>query len=111
MHLIAAITIALLTAAGIFLCLKRRTFDLVLGLTMLSYAANVLIFVMGRLLVNRAPIIDSRPLSLLNYTDPLPQALVLTAIVISFAMTALLVAMALKAYAQRGSDAIDGGDA
>ncbi len=111
MHLLAALTIATLTAAGIFLCLKRRTFDVILGLTLLSYAVNVLIFAMGRLLVNSAPIIDARPLDLAHYTDPLPQALVLTAIVISFAMTALLVAMALKSHALEGDDRIDRGDA
>lgn len=111
MHLLAALTIATLTAAGIFLCLKRRTFDVILGLTLLSYAVNVLIFAMGRLLVNRAPIIDARPLDMAHYTDPLPQALVLTAIVISFAMTALLVAMALKSHTLEGDDRIDRGDA
>jgi multicomponent K+:H+ antiporter subunit C len=106
---LAAVAIGTLTSVGVYLCLKRRSFDVVLGLTLLSYAVNLLIFAMGRLLVNRAPIIDERALSLANYTDPLPQALVLTAIVISFAMTALLVAMALKANAL-GDDDLERGD-
>ena len=60
---------------------------------------------MGRLVVDRPPILL---LELDHYTDPLPQALVLTAIVISFGMTALVVVLALRAYLESGSDHVDG---
>jgi multicomponent K+:H+ antiporter subunit C len=109
MELMVAIFVGVLTGTGIYLMLRARTFDLVLGLTLLSYAVNLLIFVMGRLTVGRPPILDgSQAPSLANYADPLPQALVLTAIVISFAMTALLLVIALVARAETDSDHVDG---
>ena len=108
MELMVAIFVGVLTGTGVYLTLRARTFDLVLGLTLLSYAVNLLIFVMGRLTVGRPPILDgSQALTLANYADPLPQALVLTAIVISFAMTALLLVIALRARAETESDHVD----
>jgi multicomponent K+:H+ antiporter subunit C len=89
--------------------LRPRTLDLVLGLTLLSYAVNLFIFFMGRLRLDAAPILDGQKLAdLANYADPLPQALVLTAIVISFAMTAVLLAIALRTRGDTGSDHVDG---
>jgi multicomponent K+:H+ antiporter subunit C len=109
MELLVAIFVGVLTASGVYLLLRARTFDLVLGLTLLSYAVNLLIFVMGRLKVGRPPILDvAHAPTLANYADPLPQALVLTAIVISFAMTALLLVIALVARAETGTDQVDG---
>ena len=109
MELLVATFVGVLTGTGVYLVLRARTFDLVLGLTLLSYAVNLLIFVMGRLIVGRPPILDpAQAPSLANYADPLPQALVLTAIVISFAMTALLLVIALVARSETGSDHVDG---
>lgn len=102
---LVASAIGVLTAAGIFLCLRGRTFPVVLGLAMLSYAINVFLFSMGRLVIDRPPIYEK---GLAEYTDPLPQALVLTAIVISFGMTALVVVLALRTYLETGSDHVDG---
>lgn len=102
---LVATTVAVLTGAGIYLCLRGRTFPVVLGLAMLSYATNVFLFAMGRLLVNRPPIFDK---TASEYTDPLPQALVLTAIVIAFGMTALVVVLALRTYLETGTDQVDG---
>ncbi|MGL5012140.1 MAG: Na+/H+ antiporter subunit C [Paracoccaceae bacterium] len=102
-YLIAAI-VGLLTAAGIYLMLRQRSFPVILGLSLLSYAVNIFIFASGRLSVNRPPIIDPTAAS---YTDPLPQALVLTAIVISFGMTAVILVMALGAYLGGGDDKVD----
>ena len=101
---LVASAIAVLTGAGIYLCLRGRTFPIVLGLAMLSYAINVFLFAMGRLVVDRPPIYDK---GLADYTDPLPQALVLTAIVISFGMTALVVVLALRTYLETGTDRVD----
>ena len=109
MAALIAIALGALTAAGIYLMLRARTFDLILGLTLLSYAVNLFIFFMGRIKIGAAPIIDGKLApTLANYADPLPQALVLTAIVISFAMTAVLLVIALRARAETGSDHVDG---
>lgn len=110
MELLLAIGIGAMVAGGIWLILRARAFDVVLGLTLLSYAVNVMLFSMGRLRTGAAPLVDKAVENpgLTQYTDPLPQALVLTAIVIGLAMTALLVAVALKAYTDGGSDHIDG---
>jgi multicomponent K+:H+ antiporter subunit C len=102
---LVASTVGVLTAAGIYLCLRGRTFPVVLGLAMLSYAVNVFLFSMGRLVVDRSPIFDK---AVTEYTDPLPQALVLTAIVIAFGMTALVVVLALRTYLETGTDQVDG---
>jgi multicomponent K+:H+ antiporter subunit C len=105
LEFLVASTIAVLTGAGIYLCLRGRTFPVVLGLAMLSYAINVFLFSIGRLIVNRPPIYTK---GVTDYADPLPQALVLTAIVISFAMTALVVVLALRTYLETGTDQVDG---
>ena len=104
MEALIAATIGLLTAVGLYLMLRARTFPVILGLTLLSYAVNVFIFISGRLAVNLPAIIDK---SAPGYTDPLPQALVLTAIVISFGMTAVLVLMSLGAWLTTGHDRVD----
>jgi len=107
--LLVSIALGVLTSGGIYLMLRPRTFDLVLGLTLLSYAVNLFIFFMGRLALGAAPIVDDqRAATLANYADPLPQALVLTAIVISFAMTAVLLAIASRTRGETGSDHVDG---
>jgi multicomponent K+:H+ antiporter subunit C len=105
LEFLVASTIAVLTAAGIYLCLRGRTFPVVLGLAMLSYAINVFLFSIGRLVVDRPPIYAK---GLTEYADPLPQALVLTAIVISFGMSALVVVLALRTYLETGTDHVDG---
>ena len=104
-----AIGLGVLTAAGVWLLLRARVFDLIVGLTLLSYAVNLFIFLTGRLRVGSPPIVDGKLApTLASYADPLPQALVLTAIVISFAMTALILVIALRASAETGSDHVDG---
>ena len=109
MSLLLALGIGTLVGCGVWLLLRARTFDLVLGLTLLSYGVNLFIFVMGRWKTDAAPIVAAgRVATLADSGDPLPQALVLTAIVISFAMTALLLALALRAHAATDSDHVDG---
>jgi len=109
MLLLLALGIGTLAGCGAWLLLRARTFDAILGLTLLSYAVNLFIFAMGRVKVGAAPIVDAgKSFTLANTADPLPQALVLTAIVISFAMTAVLLTIALRAHAQSDSDHVDG---
>jgi multicomponent K+:H+ antiporter subunit C len=105
MEFLVASAIGVLTAAGIYLCLRGRTFPVVLGLAMLSYAINVFLFAMGRLVIDRPPIFAK---GMTDHADPLPQALVLTAIVIAFGMTALVVVLALRTYLETGTDQVDG---
>lgn len=105
MELIVASSIGVLTAGGIYLLLRLRTFPVILGLALLSYAVNVFLFASGRLAIDQSPILARYGDA--SYTDPLPQALVLTAIVISFGMTAVLVLIGLSAYLEADSDQID----
>ncbi|MFO0462284.1 MAG: Na+/H+ antiporter subunit C [Burkholderiales bacterium] len=107
MELLMATGIGVLTAGGTYLLLRPRTFDAILGLTLISYAVTLFLFSMGRLVVGRAPILEAGGS---GHADPLPQALVLTAIVISFAMTALLLVLAVRANAESGHDDVDGGE-
>ena len=110
-ELLLAIGLGVLTSSGVWLLLRARVFDVIVGLTLLSYAVNVFIFLTGRVRIGSPPIVDSRLApTLASYADPLPQALVLTAIVISFAMTALILVIALRANAETGSDHVDGAD-
>ncbi|MEX0614682.1 MAG: Na+/H+ antiporter subunit C [Methylophaga sp.] len=102
--LIAAV-IAVMTGCGVFLTLRARTFPVVMGLTLLAYAVNVFLFTMGRLQIGLPPVIDK---AASGYSDPLPQALVLTAIVIAFGMTSFLIVLALKARSELGNDHVDG---
>lgn len=106
MELILAIVIAVLTGTGVYLMLRARTFPVVMGLTLFTYAVNLFLFSMGRLSYNAPPVVNMSD----TYTDPLPQALVLTAIVIGFAMTAFVVVLALRARADLGNDHVDGLD-
>ncbi|MBB1058991.1 Na+/H+ antiporter subunit C [Marilutibacter spongiae] len=111
MEFALASMIGLLTAGGVYLMLRARSFDVILGLTLLSYATNLLIFSAGRLVVGKPPVLrDGVAPTLAHYTDPLPQALVLTAIVIAFAMTAVTIVIAMRSRADNGSDHVDAGD-
>lgn len=109
MELILAISIGVLASCGVYLMLRPRTFQVIIGLSLLSYAVNLFIFAMGRLRIGAAPVLSKDGVvdpSL--YTDPVPQALVLTAIVIGFAMTALFLVVLLAARGLTGTDHVDG---
>ena len=105
MELLVATAIGLLTACGVYLMLRGRTFPVVLGLTLFAYAVNLFIVAMGRLRVGLPPIVvDGAP----GYAEPLPQALVLTAIVIGFATVGFVIGLALAACGATGTDHVDG---
>lgn len=105
MELMLAIGLGIVTACGVYLLLRGRTFPMVLGLSLLSYGINLFIFSMGRLGGGAPPIIAP---GAGGYADPLPQALVLTAIVISFGMTGLIMALGVCVQHATGSDHVDG---
>jgi multicomponent K+:H+ antiporter subunit C len=104
MELMISILIGVLTCCGIFMMLRPRTFTVMLGLTMLSYAVNLFIFASGGLKTGSGAVLGATA----DYSDPLPQALVLTAIVIGFAMTAFLVILSIRGRAELGNDHVDG---
>lgn len=104
MELIFAICVGTLSGAGIYLMLRAQTFPVIMGLTLQSYAVNLFLFSSGRLIENGAAIIGEGT----HHSDPLPQALVLTAIVIGFAMTAFVLILAMRARADLGNDHVDG---
>ena len=108
MELALASAIGVLTGIGIYLLLRARSFDVILGMTFLSYATNLLIFSGGRLAQGKPPVLRAGvPAVLEHYTDPLKQALVLTAIVIAFAMTAVSIVLAMRSRGDNGSDHVD----
>jgi len=109
MEAILAIAIGVLGGSGVWLVLRPRTWQVIMGLALLAYAVNLFIFSMGSLLLDREPVVKPGLLAnLSNYTDPLPQALVLTAIVIGFATTALFLVVMLALRGLSGSDHVDG---
>ena len=110
MEIVYALAIGILAGSGVWLLLRPRTFQVLLGLTLLSYATNLFIFGMGRLAMHKPPIIDAAAGSVdpALYADPVPQALVLTAIVIGFATTALLLVVLLASRGLTGTDHVDG---
>ena len=104
MEFLVASGIGVLTAGGLYLVLRLRTFPVILGIALLTYAVNVFLFSSGRLTIGAPSILRD---DVTNYGDPLPQALVLTAIVISFGMTAVVVMIALGAYLGSDDDHVD----
>jgi multicomponent K+:H+ antiporter subunit C len=109
MELIVSLGIGVLAGSGVWLLLRPRTFQVIIGLSLLSYAVNLFIFFMGWVRGGRAPIVEAGTApDFARFADPLPQALVLTAIVISFATTALLLVVVLAARGLTGTDHVDG---
>lgn len=103
MEYLVASAIAVLTGTGVYLMLRLRTFPVILGLSLLAYAVNFFLFASGRLMLDAPPLlyVDA------PHTDGLPQALTLTAIVIAFGMTALVVVLALAAFLKSGTDSVN----
>ncbi len=107
MELIVSVSIGVLTGSGIWLLLRPRSFQVIIGLSLISYAVNLFIFGSGGLKTDAAPILENGA-DISSYADPVPQALVLTAIVIGFAMTALFLVVLLAARGLTGTDHVDG---
>jgi multicomponent K+:H+ antiporter subunit C len=109
MEIVYSLAIGVLTASGVWLLLRPRTFQVLVGLALLSYATNLFILGMGRLALHRPPIIGAdNATDPALYADPVPQALVLTAIVIGFGTTALLLVVLLALRGLTGTDHVDG---
>lgn len=108
METMLTVTVGLLYAAGTYLLLRRSIVKLLIGLSLLGHAANLLIFVAGGLVRAGAPIVAEQAAPSTDaMADPLPQALILTAIVISFAVLAFAVTLVCRAYETVGTDDLD----
>lgn len=108
MELTLAIGIGVLVGSGVWLLLRPRTYQVIIGLSLIGYGVNLFIFSMGRLRINAPPVLGQGPVDPAAYADPVPQALVLTAIVIGFATTALFLVVLLVTRGLTGSDHVDG---
>ncbi|WP_375624840.1 MULTISPECIES: Na+/H+ antiporter subunit C [unclassified Bartonella] len=109
MEIVLSLGIGIFVGSGIWLVLRPRTFQVILGLSLISYGVNLFMFSMSRPRSNAAPIVGPNAvINPANYVDPLPQALVLTAIVIGFATTALFLVILLVSRGLTGSDHVDG---
>ncbi|WP_425259642.1 Na+/H+ antiporter subunit C [Rubrivivax sp. RP6-9] len=109
MEVVISLAIGVLAGAGVWLVLRPRTFQVLVGLSLLSYAVNLFIFSVGSLAIDKEPILKpGLAPDLLHYSDPLPQSLVLTAIVIGFATTALFLVVILALRGLSGGDHVDG---
>lgn len=103
-----AIVVGVLYAAGIYLMLRRSVVKLIIGLALLSHAANLLIFSAGGLTMGRPPLVaEGAKYADPTVADPVPQALILTAIVISFAVTAFALVLVHRTYQTVGTDDLD----
>jgi len=108
MELLLVLLVGILYSSGIFMMLRRSMVKLLLGLLLIGNGANILIFLMGGLTKGKPPIIGENETAFTGpYADPVPQALILTAIVISFALTAFAIILLKKVYATTGSDDLD----
>jgi len=108
MGLILSILIGVMYSAGIYLLLRRSIVKLILGILFLSNATNLVIFVSGRLRTAAPAFIeDGIALKSNTISDPLPQALVLTAIVIGFGITSFALALMYRFYKTTGTEDLD----
>lgn len=107
MELILSIAIGVMTTCGVWLLLRPRTYQVIIGLSLLSYAVNLFIFGVGGVKTNVPPILGEGGAAG-HLADPVPQALVLTAIVIGFATTALFLVVLLASRGLTGTDHVDG---
>jgi len=108
MEVLLALTSGVLYAAGVYLILRRRLAQLIIGLGLLSNGTNLLIFTAGGLTRARPPVIPEGASTLVApYADPVPQALVLTAIVIGFGLTAFSLVLAHRVHTTAGTDDVD----
>ena len=107
MELILSLGIGVMTGSGVWLILRPRTYQVIIGLSLLSYAVNLFIFGVGGLKKNAPPILGEG-VDITTLADPVPQSLVLTAIVIGFATTALFLVVLLASRGLTGTDHVDG---
>ena len=108
MELILVVIIAVLYGAGTYMMLRRSMVKLLIGIMLLGNGANILIFLLGRITKGKPPVIaDGAYVFTEMYADPVPQSLILTAIVISFGVQAFAIVLLKRVYALIDSDDLD----
>ncbi len=108
MEILLAVTVGLLYASGMYMILRRSLVKLIIGLILLGNGANLLIFILGRISKGKPPIIPETEKFFIDaYADPVPQALILTAIVISFGLQSFAIVLIKRAYKVVGTDDLD----
>lgn len=106
MEIIMAIVIGILFASAIYLILSKSLLRIIIGTGLISHGAHLLLLTMGGLNGKAPPVLAEGILSS-HYADPLPQALILTAIVISFGVTAFILVVTYRAYQELGTDSVE----
>jgi len=104
MELFMSLSIGVLFMVGVYLILSKSILRIILGTSLLTHGVHLLLLTMSRLKTGAAPLLGEKAES---YVDPLPQALILTSIVISFGVTSLYFVLAYKAYKKLGTDNMD----
>ncbi|KDE95787.1 monovalent cation/H+ antiporter subunit C [Staphylococcus sp. TE8] len=104
MEIIMIFVSGILTAISVYLVLSKSLIRIIMGTTLLTHAANLFLITMGRLKHGTVPIYEKGTAS---YVDPIPQALILTAIVIAFATTAFFLVLAFRTYKELGTDNVE----
>lgn len=104
MQILMPFVVGALYAAALYLMLRRSLVKLIIGLMLLGHASNLLIFTAGRLTRGQPPIVSPNGLMSEPFADPLPQALILTAIVIGMGVQAFTLALLKRAYQAVGTD-------
>ena len=107
MEFVLAITVGVLYAAGFYMILRRSLVKVIIGLALLGHAANLFLFTVGGLTRGSAPLIEADARAASDYADPLPQALILTAIVIGFGVQAFALVLFKRVYQTIRSDDLD----
>jgi multicomponent Na+:H+ antiporter subunit C len=108
MEALIAVLVGVLFASGVYSMMRRSIVKLVIGIVLISQGANLLVFTAGGLLAGRPAFVPSGEyVPPAPYGDPLPQAMVLTAIVIGFGLTAFLLALVARAHEEVGDDDIN----
>lgn len=104
METLIAVLVGILFAVGTYLILTRQMVRVILGISLLGHAVNLLILATGGLKKGRPPLLSENGAA---FADALPQALILTAIVINFAVTAFLLVLSYRTYQKYGTDSLD----
>jgi multicomponent Na+:H+ antiporter subunit C len=107
MELMLVIIIGVLYTGGLYLMMRQSFVKVILGLILLGHAANLLIFLVGRITMGKPAFINAEGIITEPVADPLPQALILTAIVIGFGVQAFAIVLFKRAYQTSGTDNLD----
>ena len=107
MEILLAILVGLLFAVGIFMILRRSILKFIIGIIFMSNATNLLVFLSAGIVPGMPVFVNESSSSTTMQTDPMPQALVLTAIVIGFGLVVFILALKYKFFSVTGTDDLD----